>query len=147
VNIVLEILKGSKIMHGIVNWFVLSNIFGNDFQFTNALIEYVRSEPLSGDISMEFVISNKVINPPAKWKQWDKVYVKIDFSFVRKLYYRIKNKQFMIQTFAIRTQEQAFCMEIRDRNCNIIEFEFEAARIQNVKPLIYNEEYGRYEVC
>ncbi|MDE7094445.1 MAG: hypothetical protein K2O52_06005 [Oscillospiraceae bacterium] len=134
-------------MHGIVNWFVLSNIFGNDFQFTNALIEYVRSEPLSGDISMEFVISNKVINPPAKWKQWDKVYVKIDFSFVRKLYYRIKNKQFMIQTFAIRTQEQAFCMEIRDRNCNIIEFEFEAARIQNVKPLIYNEEYGRYEVC
>ncbi|MDE5738046.1 MAG: hypothetical protein K2H93_06765 [Oscillospiraceae bacterium] len=134
-------------MHGIVNWFVLSNIFGNDFQFTNALIEYVRSEPLSGDISMEFVISNKVINPPAKWKQWDKVYVKIDFSFVRKLYYRIKNKQFMIQTFAIRTQEQAFCMEIRDRNCNIIEFEFEAACIQNVKPLIYNEEYGRYEVC
>ena len=124
-------------MHGIVNWFVLSNIFGNDFQFTNALIEYVRSEPLSGDISMEFVISNKVINPPAKWKQWDKVYVKIDFSFVRKLYYRIKNKQFMIQTFAIRTQEQAFCMEIRDRNCNIIEFEFEAAHIQNVKSLIY----------
>lgn len=37
-------------MHGIVNWFVLSNIFGNDFQFTDALIEYVRSEPLSGNI-------------------------------------------------------------------------------------------------
>ena len=134
-------------MHGIVNWFVLSNIFGNDFQFTNALIEYVRSEPLSGDIYIELVISNKVINPPAKWKQWDKVYVKIDFSFVRKLYYRIENKQFMIQTFAIRTQQQAFCMEIRDNNCNIIEFEFEAARVQNVKPLIYKKEYGRYEVC
>lgn len=134
-------------MHGIVNWFVLSNIFGNDFQFTDALIEYVRSEPLSGNIYIEFVISNKVINPPARWKQWDKVYVKIDFSFVRKLYYRIENKQFMIQTFTIRTQEQAFFIKITDRNCNIIEFAFEAARIQNVKPLIYKEEYGRYEVC
>ncbi|MDE7121705.1 MAG: hypothetical protein K2O42_06045 [Oscillospiraceae bacterium] len=134
-------------MDGIVNWFVLSNIFGSDFQFINATIEYVRSEPLSGDIYLEFVVSNKVINPPSKWKQWDKVYVKIDFSFVRKLCYRIENTQFVIQTFSIRTKQQAFCMEITDGNQNIIEFEFEAARVQNVKPLVYNEEYGRYEVC
>ena len=102
-------------MHGIVNWFVLSNIFGNDFQFTNALIEYVRSEPLAGDISMEFVIGSKVINPPAKWKQWDKVYVKIDFSFVKKLYYRIENKQFIIQTFTIRTHLFIFCIKKRPK--------------------------------
>lgn len=133
-------------MDGIVNWFAVSNIFGNDFQFTDAMIEYVRSEPLTGNISIEFITSDKVIHPPSKWKKWDKVYVKIDFSFVRSLCYRIENRQFMIQTFSIRKQQEIFHIEISDGNHNSIEFEFEAALVQNIKPLVYHEKYGRYEV-
>ncbi len=132
-------------MNGIVNWNVLSNIFGNDFEFTDALIDYIRAEPLGGDISIDLVMSKKVINPPAKWKKWDKVYVKIDFSFVKRLKWKVENKQFIIQMFSIEKQQQSFFAEIRDANCNVIEFDFQAARVQNIKPLIYNEKYNRYE--
>ena len=37
-------------------------------------------------------------------------------------------------------------MEIKDENGNVLEFDFEAALIQNIKPLTYNEKFGRYEV-
>lgn len=132
-------------MNGIVNWYVLSNIFGDDFQFTGALIDYIRSEPVGGEVYIEFIVGNKAINPPARWKHWDKVYVKIDFSFVKRFQWRIENKHFIIKTISIQRKQQAFCLEIKDENGNVIEFDFEAARIQNVKPLTYNEEFGRYE--
>ncbi len=133
-------------MNGIVNWCVLTNIFGNDFNFMEASIEYIRSEPLNGSIYIDFVVNSKVINPPKRWKHWDKVYVKIDFAFVKKLYLQIESKKFNIQKFSIQQCQQEFGVEIRDSSFNVIEFNFGAARIQNVKPLIYNEKYKRYEV-
>lgn len=138
-------LEVSLSMNGIVNWNVLTNIFGNDFNFTDASIEYIRSEPLGGSVYIDFVVNSKVVNPPTRWKYWDKIYVKIDFAFVKKLYWQMESKEFNIRMFSIQQHQQAFGIEIRDSNFNVIEFNFEAARVQNVKPLIYNEKYDRYE--
>lgn len=66
-------------MNGIENWFVLTNIFGNDFSFIESKVEYLRNEIFAGRISLDFIINCNVKNPPSKWSKWDNVYVKIDF--------------------------------------------------------------------
>ena len=98
-----------------------------------------------GDLSIDFIISCKVVNPPNKWKEWDKVYVKIDFSFVKNLSWQGESVNFLVQTFIIN-KTQSYEAELKDICGSVLIFNFEAARVQNVKPLIYKEEYGRYEV-
>lgn len=133
-------------MRGIENWFVLSEIFGDDFQFMGAEIEQIIDEPLGGTLSIGFIIDDPVLNPPKKWEHWDKVYVRLYFAFIRRLRWQMEGrKPFLVQSMTVR-QEDALCMELRDASGNLLEFEFEAARIQNVKPMVYNEEFGRYEV-
>ena len=132
-------------MDGIINKNVLLNIFGNDFSFENALIEHITFEPIAGDLSIDFIISCKVVNPPNKWKKWDKVYVKIDFSFVKNLSWQGESVNFLVQTFIIN-KTQSYEAELKDICGSVLMFNFEGARVQNVKPLIYKEEYGRYEV-
>lgn len=56
----------------------------------------------------------------------------------------MEKPQFVIQNFTIQNQQQSFEAEIRDADDNIITF-FGAARIQNVRPLVYNEQFDRYE--
>ena len=132
-------------MKGIINWFVLSNIFGDDFQLKGALIDNIKVEPLGGNLYIEFIIDNKVITPPKRWKHWDKVYLKIDFFFVKKLRWKIVNRHFIVKSISIQ-ENQPLYIVIKDENGNILEFDFEAAQIQNIKPLSYNEKLGRYEV-
>ena len=133
-------------MNGIINWNVLTNIFGDDFNFTDASIKYIKSEPLDGTVYIDFVVNSKVINPPKRWKHWDKIYVKIYFDCVKRLYWQIESNEFNIRIFSIQQHKQDFCIEIKDSNFNVIEFDFAVSRVQNVKPLIYNEKYDRYEV-
>lgn len=132
-------------MKGIINWYVLSNIFGDDFQLTGALIDNIIDEPLGGNLHIEFIIDNKVTTPPNRWKHWDKVYLKIDFSFVKNLRRKIVNRRFIVKSISVQ-ENQPLYMEIKDENGNVLEFDFEAALIQNIKPLTYNEKFGRYEV-
>ncbi len=88
-------------MNGIVNWTVLTNIFGDDFNFKDASIEYIKGEPLGRSVYIDFIVNSKVINPPTRWKHWDNICVKIDFAFVKKLYWQIESKEFNIQMFSI----------------------------------------------
>ncbi len=132
-------------MTGIINWYVLSKIFGDDFQLTGALIDNISDKPLERNLSIELIINAKVINPPDRWNKWDKVYVKIDFSFVDRLRWKIVGKDFIINSISVEGR-QTFFMSIKDKKCNILEFDFGAARIQSVKPLIFSKQFDRYEV-
>lgn len=132
-------------MKGIINWFVLSKMFGEDFQLIGALIDNINDKPLERNLTIDLIIGNKVIIPPNKWEKWDKVYVKIDFSFVKELSWIITDKNFIIDSISCEGKE-TFCMNIKDKSCNVLKFNFEAAHIQNIKPLIFNRNFGYYEV-
>lgn len=75
--------------NGIENGFILTNIFGDDFNFVNSEVEYSRSEIMAGRMSLDIIVNQNVKYPPNKWKEWEKVYVKINFfrgQRVRKCY-------------------------------------------------------------
>lgn len=132
--------------NGITNWNVLTNIFGDDFPFTDAVIDNLKIMPLDRTVSIGFITNCKVLHPPAKRERWDKVCICIDFAFVKELDYQIQKTDFTIRSCSIQKTDDTFQLEIQCGKNDRITFSYEAARIQNVKPLVYLPKFGRYEV-
>lgn len=133
-------------MDGVENWFVLTNIFGKNFSFVQSQIDLVSSDLLSGRMDIDFIVDYPVKYPPAKWENWDKVYIRIYFGFVEELHSRIADraKDFIIRSISVKKTDHAFMLKIESENGDRITSVFGMARVQNVKPLVYQEKYHRY---
>lgn len=131
--------------NGITNWNILTNIFGDNFQFTDAVIDNLKTIPLDRTVSIGFITDRQVLHPPAKWERWDKVCICIDFAFVKEVHYWIQGTDYTIRSCSIQKTDDVFRIEIQFGKNDSIAFFYEAARIQNVKPMVYLEQFGRYE--
>ena len=72
-------------MKGFDNWFVVENIFGCEFCFSNAEIMNVVANGLRGELVLELQVNDLVKTHPKKWKKWDLVYIKICFFGVKEI--------------------------------------------------------------
>ena len=134
-------------MDGICNWFVLTKIFGSNYNLVGSRIYRMIDDPFNRKLSMEFIIGDDVIQPPERWKKWEKVYAKIDFWDVRKLTREIQGTRFIVSDLVVLKETQMVSVKMKDENDNSIEFIFEDARIQTVKPIIMNKDDAGYVVC
>lgn len=134
-------------MNGIENWFVLTDIFGDDFSFVNSQIECINSQPFAGNVWFDIIVGNEVKKPPKKWNKWEKVHLCINFFTANETYFNIINSnKFIIKHCDVTNKEDRYNVTIEGVNGDVVKLDFWSARIQNIKPLVYNTKYNRYEV-
>ena len=134
-------------MTGFDNWLVVEKIFGTDFCFSNAEIVNVIANGLAGTLTLELQVKDLVKVPPKKWKKWDLVYIKIVFMGVRECAMFVNHKHICIGEFRVRKTEKDFEHKL-DVQCgeHYIKCNYSIARIQNVKPLVWDENFQYYVV-
>lgn len=133
-------------MKGIENWFALEKIFGEDITLTDSMIENSILDAIAGKMSLDIIVGHKVKNPPAKWKKWEKVYLKIDFFCVKEAQTFVNNGPFEMEIFEIREKGNRYELNVQGKKNDRISCIFAAGRIQNIKPLVFNSKTNRYEV-
>lgn len=131
---------------GIENWFALEKIFGEDITLSDSVIENSILDAIAGRMSLDIVVSHAVKNPPIKWKEWEKVYLKINFFCIKEAQSFVNNGPFEIGVFAISEKGNRYELNIQGKKNDRIECMFAVGRIQNIKPLVYNPQTNRYEV-
>ena len=126
-------------MIGIDNWFVLNNIFGDDFSLSNSILDVVNFSAIGGRLSLDIIVNCKVENPPRKWEKWDRVYVKLDFFGVKEALFIVNYMKFEISSFMIEeVEENQYRLDIQSVKKDKINCLFGGASVQNVKPLFNN---------
>ena len=133
--------------NGIENGFILTNIFGDDFNSVNSEVEYSRSEIMAGRMSLDIIVNQNVKYPPNKWKEWEKVYVKIDFWGIKEISSKVYRLPFIISKISVVYKQNLYEISIQSKNNDFIKCKFILSRIQNVKPLAYNEKNKKFEIC
>ena len=135
-------------MIGFDNWFVVEEIFGQEFSFSDAEIVNVVVNGLSGELVLELQVSDLVRKPPKKWEKWDLVYIKISFFGVKEISMYVNHEHIHINQFLVEKREKDFEHKLQVL-CgeNYIHCNYSMARIQNIKPLIWNEELQYYIVA
>lgn len=133
-------------MKGIENWFVLEKIFGENIVLTDSTIENSILDVIAGRMSLDIIVGCEVKSPPAKWKNWEKVYLKIDFFCIKEAQSFVNNGSFDIEAFVIGEKENRYELNIQGKKNDRISCVFAVGRIQNIRPLVYNLRTNRYEV-
>lgn len=129
-------------MNGIDNWFILNNIFGNNFSLIGTWIDNIRSTPLDGRLTIDFITENEVINPSPRWKKWDKIYITLDVFGVCEIHTKITDENFIVTDFSIKQCNERYILDIYGKNNSFIKAEFAAGGlIQNVKPIITDSDF------
>jgi hypothetical protein len=123
----------------------LEIIFGEDITMTDSIIENSILDAIGGKMSLEIIFNSEVKNPPAKWKTWEKIYLKIDFFCVRETQTFINNGPFEISTLTISEMENEYELNIQGKENDKISCIFAMGRIQNIKPLVRNSKTNMYE--
>ncbi len=134
-------------MIGFDNWFTIENIFGHGFCFSNAEIMNVVADGLRGELVIEMQVSDLVKTPPQKWKRWDMVYIKICFFGMREISMFVNHEHIRIKEFIVKKLGKDFEYEL-ELFCgeNYINCSYTIARIQNIKPLVWDDNLQYYVV-
>ncbi len=134
-------------MIGFDNWFVVENIFGHGFCFSNAEIMNVVVNGLLGELVLEVQVSDLVKTPPKKWKKWDLVYIKICFFGIKEISMFVNHEHIYIKNFLVKKLEKDFEYKL-EVLCgeNYINCSYVIARIQNIKPLVWDDNFHDYVV-
>ena len=133
-------------MKGIENWFALQKIFGEDITLADSMIENSILDAIAGKMSLDIVVSHEVKNPPIKWEEWEKVYLKIDFFCIKEAQLFVNNGPFEIDVFTVSEKENRYELNIQGKQNDRIGCMFAVGRIQNIKPLVCNPKTNRYKV-
>ena len=139
-------MKG-KIMIGFDNWYIVENVFGHEFCFSDAEIMNVVANGLRGELILEVQVSDLVKAPPKKWKKWDLVYIKICFFGVKEISMFANHDHIHIKEFLVKKMKKDFQYEL-EVLCgeNYINCNYAIARIQNIKPLVWDDSFHYYIV-
>lgn len=139
-----KIIEGKITMLGFDNWFVIQNMYGEDFSFLNAEIYNLKADGLCGTLELEVEAGETVKCPPKRWKKWDKTYITIEFFCVNNINMKIDDEHLVISDFSIDKIDDRYIMKISCGD-NIIICQYMVARIQNITPLVWNEKTECYE--
>ncbi len=142
------------LMKGFQNWLALEKIFGSDFDFQGQEIKNILVYPLGNEIRIVWVVGCPVLNPPKKWKAYEKVCITIDYFFVKEIHTNMRSKidpehrRFIVRSFSMNeNQDNAFHVTMESELGDTIAFEFEAAYIQWLKPMVFDAQYNDYIVA
>lgn len=134
-------------MIGFDNWFAVEKIFGHEFCFSNAEIMNVIANGLRGELVLEVQVNDFVKTPPKKWKKWDLVYIKICFFGIKEISMFVNHEHICIKEFLVKKTKNDFEYEL-ELQCgeNYIKCNYAIARIQNIKPLVWDNNFQYYVV-
>lgn len=129
-----------KVMIGFDNWFTIEKIFGEKFCFYDAEIMNVVANGLAGELVLEVQVSDLVKTPPPKWEKWDLVYIRICFFGVKEISMFANHNHIHIKEFLVKKGEKDFQYQL-EVLCgeNYINCNYAIARIQSIKPLVWDE--------
>lgn len=134
-------------MIGFDNWFVVEHIFGSEFCFSDAEIMNVIADGLGGELVLELQVSDFVRTPPKKWKKWELVYLKICFFGVKEISMFVNHEHIHIKEFFVEKLEKDFEYKLNVLcHENYIHCTYAIARIQNIKPLVWDDNLQYYMV-
>lgn len=139
-------MKGIK-MIGFDNWFTVESVFGHEFCFSNAEIMNVIANGLRGELVLEVQVNDFVKSPPKKWRKWDLVYIKICFFGIKEIAMFVNHEHIYIKEFLVKKTKKDFEYEL-EVLCgeNYIKCNYAIARIQNIKPLVWENNFHYYVV-
>jgi len=140
-------------MHGIENWFVPEQIFGEGFDFQGELLDNMTVHPLGGSVNLEWIVSKQVLHAPERWHTYEKVYINMDLFDVSDIdIHTVSATQTVYIPYVIRSvhtetiSAHSFRLEMESENGDRFCFVYQAARIRNVKPAALNPLTKEYEV-
>jgi hypothetical protein len=141
-------------MHGVENWFVPKQIFGETFDFQGELLDNMTVHPLGGSVFLEWIVSKKVLHAPERWHTFDeKVYISLDLFGVSDTDIHTVSANHMVYIpYVIRSvhtetvAEHLFRLVMESENGDRFCFVYQSARIQKVKPVKLNPLTKEYEV-
>lgn len=122
-------------MIGIDNDFILKKIFGIDNIFGGSKIYNINWNYCSERMELELIVNSKVENPPAKWKEWREVYIRIDFLGIQNIKTDIKSSEEVITSWKIIENNGKFVLYVHHASKELFQIKFEIAHIQNIKPI------------
>ncbi len=134
-------------MIGFDNWFIVENVFGHEFCFSDAEIINVVANGLRGELVLEVQVSDLVKTAPKKWKKWDLVYIKVCFFGIKEVSMNVNHENIRIKECLVKKMEKDFEYELVMKcgekyiNCT-----YTIARIQNIKPLVWDNDFHCYVV-
>lgn len=108
-------------MNGIYNWFALDNIFGDNFSLKGSQVCNMKSTPFDGRLSVDFITIQKVINPSPRWKEWNEIYIRLDFS--------------------TEPYNQKYILNIRSEKNSFIKAVSTGGIVQNVRPMPMDSDF------
>ena len=142
----MNVRKGKR-MIGFDNWFVVDKIFGNEFCFSNAEIMNVVADGLRGELVLELQVDDIVKKHPEGWGRWDLVYIKICFFGMKEVSMFVNREHIRIKDFLVEKSERDFEYKLQVLSDeNYINCSYSIARIQNVKPLVWDNNLQYYTV-
>lgn len=141
-------------MKGFDNPFVIENVFGNELSFTGEQIYALKTDAFGSCVEIQWYISQKPVSPPDKWGNFDKVLLRIDFWGVREIHtvfrpgFNPEFKAFIVGKYEVSELDGgAYKLMIESVEGHRIEFDYEIARVQNVKPMVKSPDGEGYVVA
>lgn len=128
-------------MNGIYNWFVLNNIFGDNFSLNGSQVCNMKSTPFDGRLSIDIVTVQKVINPSPRWKEWNKIYIGLDFFDVNEIHTKITYENFIIADLSIEPYNKRYILNIRSEKNGFIRAVSTGGIVQNVRPMLMDSDF------
>lgn len=128
-------------MNGIYNWFVLNNIFGDNFSLNGSQVCNMKSTPFDGRLSIDIVTVQKVINPSPRWKEWNEIYIGFDFFDVNEIHTKITYENFIITDFSIEPYNKRYILNIRSEKNGFIKAVSTGGIVQNVRPMPMDSDF------
>lgn len=128
-------------MNGIYNWFVLNNIFGDNFSLNGSQVCNMKSTPFDGRLSIDIVTVQKVINPSPRWKEWNEIYIGLDFFDVNEIHTKITYENFIITDFSIEPYNKRYILNIRSEKNGFIKAVSTGGIVQNVRPMPMDSDF------
>lgn len=128
-------------MNGIYNWFVLDNIFGDNFSLKGSQVYNMKSTPFDGRLSVDFITVQKVITPSPRWKEWNEIYIRLDFFDVNEIQTKITDENFIITDFSTEPYNQKYILNIRSEKNSFIKAVSTGGIVQNVRPMPMDSDF------
>lgn len=121
-------------MIGIDNDFILKNIFEVDNVFNTSKIYNINWQYSSERMELELIVNNMVKNPPKKWREWNEIYMRIDFWGIQDIKIDLNYSGAVIDSWNILEDNGKFVLYAYLANKKLIQIRYEIAHIQNIKP-------------
>ena len=123
-------------LKGIDNAIIIKNIFGEKNIFEKAELLNISYQMIDSRIELSILLHDEPINIPKKWGEFESVYLRIEFYGLNSLTINLKEDRPRIDDVSIFNDNDKYNCRIFMNDEQQIQFIFEIARVQNIKPFV-----------